>query len=55
MSALEATHVRCCVSGMDVVLKIFQMIESNYPEDLKRAYVINGTYWLLVALPIAVL
>ena len=37
----------CCFSGMDVILKIFQMIESNYPEDLKTAYVLNGTYMYL--------
>ena len=37
----------CWFSGMDVILKMFQMIESNYPEDLKTAYVLNGAYMYL--------
>ena len=36
--------------GMDLLLKIMAIIEANYPEVLKKCYIINGKSYVLYSI-----
>ena len=39
------TMKKLLMPGMDVLLTAMAMVEGNYPESLKQAYIINGKQW----------